>query len=145
MSSLLGDLTWFRGALSLEAAALIWTAGFGFLHLALVAQFQRQQYDLRWIASARDTERGPMTGIGGRLERGYRNFLETFPIFLALDVAALVTGRTNAWTGLGAFTYTWARIAYVPLYASGIPLIRSVAWNVAAFGIIGIFIGVIIG
>ena len=45
------------------------------------------------------------------------------------------TGRVGATADLGAALYFWARVAYVILYALGVPLIRSLAWNVAIVGI----------
>jgi uncharacterized MAPEG superfamily protein len=36
----------------------------------------------------------------------------------------------------GAQLYFWGRLAYLPLYVSGVPLVRSLAWNVATFGIV---------
>ena len=30
----------------------------------------------------------------------------------------------------------WARVAYVPLYAAGVPLVRSFVWNVATIAIV---------
>jgi len=35
---------------------------------------------------------------------------------------------------LGAIAYVGGRIAYTIFYISGIPLIRSLFWNVATFG-----------
>ncbi len=69
--------------LSTELSMLVWSSVLGIVHLLVVAQFSRQQYGLRWIGSARDEPRAPMSGVGGRLERAYRNFLETFPYFVA--------------------------------------------------------------
>jgi uncharacterized MAPEG superfamily protein len=138
-------MTLLAGSLSPEAAALVWSAGLGFAHLLVVAHFQRRQYDLRWIASARDESRPPLAGVGGRLDRAFRNYLETYPFFLALVMAALVSHRTNAWTAWGAFAYVAARIVYVPLYAAGVPLIRSLVWNVATFGCFAILVGVVVG
>ena len=37
---------------------------------------------------------------------------------------------------MGAHLYVWARVAYVPIYAAGIPLVRSLVWNVATIGIV---------
>jgi len=34
-------------------------------------------------------------------------------------------------------------LAYVPLYAIGVPLVRSVAWNVATLGIIFVLVGLV--
>ena len=137
-------LALFAGALTPEAASLVWSGGLGMIHLLVVAHFQREQYELRWIASSRDEARPPLAGVGGRLERAFRNYLETYPFFLAFVIAALLTHRTNTWTSWGAFTYVCARIIYVPLYASGIPLIRSLFWNVAAFGSLSVLIGLIL-
>ena len=39
-------------------------------------------------------------------------------------------------TEWGAQLYFWARVLYVPLYAVGLPLVRSLVWNVATLGII---------
>jgi uncharacterized MAPEG superfamily protein len=35
----------------------------------------------------------------------------------------------------GVQLYFWARALYVALYAFGVPLIRSLAWNAATIGI----------
>jgi uncharacterized MAPEG superfamily protein len=43
----------------------------------------------------------------------------------------------------GAQLYFWGRLAYVPLYAIGAPLARSVAWNVATIGIIFVLLGLV--
>ena len=55
-----------------------------------------------------------------------RNFLETFPLFVAVVVVAQLTDTHDALTEWGARFYFWARVAYVPLYAAG-PLC-SVRW-----------------
>ena len=64
------------------------------------------------------------------------NYLETFPLFAALVLAAQVAGVHNTLTKWGSFLYLGARVVYLPLYALGIPLVRSLVWNVAAVGIL---------
>ena len=32
--------------------------------------------------------------------------------------------------------YLWAHVAYVYLYAAGVPLIRSLIWNIATIGLV---------
>jgi uncharacterized MAPEG superfamily protein len=44
-----------------------------------------------------------------------------------------VHGVLTKW---GSLLYLGARVAYLPLYAVGIPLIRSLVWNVAAIGML---------
>ena len=67
--------------------------------------------------------------------RALRNFGETFPFFAAAILAAHLSGRDGSLTLWGAHLYVWARLVYLPLYAFGVPLVRSLVWNVAALGI----------
>ncbi len=59
----------------------------------------------------------------------------TIPLFAAVVLAVHVSDTHGALTVWGAYLYFWARVVYVFLYAAGVPLIRSLAWNVATFGI----------
>ena len=54
------------------------------------------QRGYRWTASSRDAEVPPLTGVAGRLERALRNFLETFPVFVAAVILVHVLGRESA-------------------------------------------------
>jgi uncharacterized MAPEG superfamily protein len=45
-----------------------------------------------------------------------------------------MVGRHNVLTESGAVLYFVARLIYLPLYAFGVPLVRSLDWNVAALG-----------
>jgi uncharacterized MAPEG superfamily protein len=62
--------------------------------------------------------------------------METFPLFAAVVLAAHVSGVHNALTVWGAQLYLIARVAYVLLYAAGVPLVRSLVWNVATVSIL---------
>lgn len=90
---------------------------------------------LPWALGPRD-EAGANTGkVGARLDRAWKNFLETFPIFA---VAILVTAHAPHNAGLsalGAQLYFWARVAYLPVYALGIPVVRTLVWTVSLVGI----------
>ena len=93
------------------------------------------QRGYRWTAGPRDEQAPPLRGVAGRLDRALRNFMETFPLFAAVVLAAHVSDTHGALTVWGAYLYFWARVVYVFLYAAGIPLIRSLVWTVAPFGI----------
>ena len=95
--------------------------------------------------SARDEKAEPLQGVAGRLERALRNFLETFPLFAAAVLAAQLTGTHGALAEWGARLYFWGRLAYVPLYAAGVPLIRSLVWNIPTLGIGLIVIALLVG
>jgi len=64
-----------------------------------------------------------------------KTFSRHFRFFAAAILAAHVTGREGVLTLWGAQLYVWARLVYLPLYAFGVPLARSLTWNVAAVGI----------
>ncbi len=83
-----------------------------------------------------------MGKVGARLERAYRNYLETFPIFAALVLIANGIGRHTATTAWGAQLYFYGRVLYVPLYAAGIPVMRSLAFTAAMAGIVVILLGI---
>jgi uncharacterized MAPEG superfamily protein len=70
---------------------------------------------------------------------------DTFPLFAAVVLAAQLTGTHNALTMWGAQLYFWARVAYVPLYAAGVPLIRSLVWNVGTIGIMLLIVALFLG
>jgi uncharacterized MAPEG superfamily protein len=80
---------------------------------------------------------GPPTGLlTGRLQRAQRNLFETLPLFAAAVLIAHIGGRESALTLWGAWIYLLARIAYVPLYAAGIPVVRTLAWAASMAGLI---------
>jgi uncharacterized MAPEG superfamily protein len=53
------------------------------------------------------------------------------------------TGRHDWMTVWGAQLYFWGRLAYLPLYAFGVFLLRSLTWNVATLGVILILLSLI--
>jgi len=100
------------------------------------------QRGYRWSASARDaTDLAPLTDVAGRLERALRNFGETFPLFLGAVLVAMSAAHCEAATSIGCRLYFWARVAYVPLYALCVPVLRSLIWNLATLGIALIVFG----
>lgn len=119
-----------------ELQMLAWAIALGLVHLMLDAGLKTSQRGLAWNASARDGEPRPLTGVAGRVNRAFSNFLETFPMFAAAVLAVVAVDRADAQTALGAQLYFWARVAYIPLYAAGIPYLRSVVWGVSLVGIL---------
>ena len=108
----------------------------GLVHIVLASHSASLQRGYRWTASARDEPVPPLTGVAGRLARALANFLETFPFFLALVVVVHINGAYDQLSKWGALLYLAGRVAYLPLYAFGVYLVRSLAWNVATGGIL---------
>jgi uncharacterized MAPEG superfamily protein len=107
----------------------------GLVQLSWAALTARQQQDLKWAAGPRD-EPMPISGVAARLDRAFWNFLETFPFFAAAILAVVLAGKTGTLSLWGAAAYVIARALYVPLYASGIPRIRTLVWLVSLIGVI---------
>ena len=122
--------------MEIELQMLAWSIVLGVVHVLVGATLMTQQRGLRWNASARDGVAAPLTGVAARVDRALRNFLETFPFFAAAVLAVVATQRSSADTALGAQLYFWARLAYVPIYAAGIPYLRTVVWAVGLWGIV---------
>lgn len=118
-----------------------WSVVLGLAQLLIAALFMVHQRGLRWALGPRDAPVASLVGIAGRLERCVRNFLETFVLFLAAIWLAHSSGHTGGVVLLGAELYFLGRVLYVPLYASGVPVVRTLAWTAATMGIVLILIG----
>jgi uncharacterized MAPEG superfamily protein len=91
-------------------------------------------------AGPRDDTRVVRSVIAGRADRAFRNLLETFPIFAALALALVITGRNGGLGVLGAQAWIVMRILYVPLYLIQIPFARSVVWFASIFALVAMLV-----
>lgn len=126
--------------MSVELKMLAWSMALGVAMILIAATCSVMQRGNKWAAGPRDEAKPPLSGLGGRLDRAMRNFLETFPIFAAAVLALALLDRHSHGTELGAQLYLCGRLAYVPLYASGVFALRSIAWGVATAGIVMLLI-----
>ncbi|HEY8004057.1 MAG TPA: MAPEG family protein [Phenylobacterium sp.] len=93
-----------------------------------------------WLLGPRD-EAKPMGAVAARLDRALRNFLETFPLFAAALLACVSIGRTGGTlTVYGAGLYVVARALYVPLYASGVAVVRTLVWTASMIGVVMVIV-----
>ena len=106
------------------------------LQVVIAAQLGNRQYGLRWAASPRDAAVEPPGVLLGRARRALANTLETYPLFAVSVLAVGLAHRFDLWSLVGAHLYLWARVAYLALYLAGVPLIRSLVWNVGLVGIL---------
>ena len=118
-----------------ELTLLAWATLLGLVHGLATGQFTTAQHGMRYGLSPRDEPR-PLTGIGGRVDRAFANYRQTFPFFAAAVLIAHVAGRHSLLTITGVQFYFWSRLAYVPLYAAGIPVARTVAYLVSLLGVV---------
>ena len=118
-----------------ELQMLLWAMALGLVHLVATVLATIAQNGLMYALNARDAQK-PLVGTMARLERSFRNFLETFPFFIAAVLMAQALNHHTAMTVLGAQLYFWARLIYIPLYVSGLPFVRTVTWSVSVVGIV---------
>jgi uncharacterized MAPEG superfamily protein len=71
--------------------------------------------------------------------------METLPLFAAAVLAATAVGRLGALTAWGAHLYFFGRLVYLPLYAAGIPRIRTLVWMVSLVGLLMVIAGIFWG
>jgi len=115
---------------TLVAATLL-----GLVHLSVASFSFKAQVGNRYTVGPRDEDIQP-TGVAARLSRAHRNFLETFALFAALVLVVHVSGRTGAVSRWGASLYIIGRVLFLPLYALGVPWLRTLSWNLATLGLV---------
>ncbi|WP_417579303.1 MAPEG family protein [Pelagibacterium sp.] len=114
-----------------------------FAQISIQAVLLTQQLGSEYNAGPRDEEK-KLTGKAGRAERMLANFLETYPAFIALALAAVVSGGSDWMTQGGAALYILGRIAYIPLYIQGVFYWRSIGFMAASLGLIVMLIGLVL-
>lgn len=88
-----------------------------------------QQLSLAYLMSARDETRS-VTGMTGRLKRALDNSIVAMTLFAPAILILVILDRTSPATLLAAQVFLIARVIYLPVYAFGIPAIRTLVWLV---------------
>ena len=107
-----------------------------FVHIFTATRFKTAQYGRKWNVGARDEELSPPSPITGRVMRAQANFEETFPIAIVALLGVVLANRTSPSTALGGWIWLGARIVYLPLYAAGIPVIRTIVFVISMVGLV---------
>ncbi len=119
-----------------ELSVLAWGCVLALLHIFLAAHLKTHQYGLKWNMGTRDGELPPPQPAVARLMRAQANFFETFPLFAAAAIIVSVAHMNNRVTAIGALVWIVARAIYLPLYALGIPYVRTIVWIASLIGIV---------
>jgi uncharacterized MAPEG superfamily protein len=123
-------------AMTTELAVLAWSVLLAIVHLWLPISAKTRLYGAKWNMSARDEPQAPAGPVAGRLERAQANFYESFPLFAAAVLVISVADLESRTTAIGAMLWLGARLVYLPLYALGIPVLRTLAWGASIAGLI---------
>ena len=105
------------------------------VHIFTATRFKTAQYGRKWNVGARDEALPPPTPVTGRTMRAQANFEETFPMAIVALIGVVLANRTSALTALGGWIWLGARVVYLPLYAAGVPVIRTIAFVISMVGL----------
>ena len=119
-----------------ELTYLALTLILALVQIFLPAGARTAEFGSKWNAGPRDETPEAKKPLTGRLERAQANLYETLPLFIGAVLIAHVAGRNGALTAWGTGLYFCGRVVYVPLYALGVPYVRSLAWLVSLIGLV---------
>ena len=105
------------------------------IHIFTATRFKTAQYGRKWNVGARDEALPPPSPMTGRTMRAQANFEETFPIAIIALIGVVLANRTSHVTALGGWMWLGARVAYLPIYAAGIPIIRTIIFIISMIGL----------
>ena len=129
--------------MSTELTLLGWTLVLALVQIFLAAGVTTRDVGLKYNLSARDKPVGGASELAGRLTRAQHNLFETLPLFAAAVLIAHVAGREGGLTLRGAQLYLGARIAYLPVYALGTPILRTVIFMISIVGLVMILLAIL--
>lgn len=125
---------------STDIQMLCWSVVLGLAQLIIATAMATKDQGVAYNISVRDQPPPPVSLLAGRFQRAFGNFRETFVYFAVAVLVVTVTSRNNSVSALGTQIYFWARLIYVPVYAAGIPVLRTVTWGASIAGLIMILL-----
>jgi uncharacterized MAPEG superfamily protein len=122
-----------------ELTLLVWATLLTLVQAVVAVQGALFQVGLPMLAGNREGM-PEIKGWAGRAARAHRNMLENLVLFAILVAVAVLAGKTNGTTLLGAQIFLWARVAYALVYLAGLPWVRTGVWAVSVVGLAMIFL-----
>jgi len=121
---------------SIEIQMLCWSVVLGLVQLVIATTMAAKDQGLPYNLTPRDLPPPPVTVVTGRLQRAFGNFRETFVYFAVSVLVVTAMAKNSPGSALGAQLYFWARVLYVPVYAAGIPVARTLVWAASIIGLV---------
>ena len=121
---------------SIEIQMLCWSVVLGLVQLVVATTLALKDQGRAYNIGSRDEVPPPVSILTGRFQRAFGNFRQTFVYFAVAVLVVTVLGKANATSALGAQIYFWTRLAYVPVYAAGIPVVRTLIWGASIAGLV---------
>lgn len=130
--------------MTFELHCLAWACVLGLAHILIAGNARTLELGFKWNMGARDEKNQDLSPLAGRLLRAQANFFETFPLFASAVLIVAVSQTYSAYSYWGCLIYLAARIIYFPLYAFGIPVIRTIIWLLSIIGILLVLVPTLI-
>ena len=121
--------------MTFELWVLLAASFWGLVHLSAASFTFKAQVGNKYSVGARDEDIKP-AGMAGRMYRAQWNFLETYPLFATCIIVVFITDSSGSFSFWGAWLYMVGRVLFLPLYAAGIPWLRTFSWNIATLGLV---------
>lgn len=121
--------------MNIELKVLAYGCILALVHVFAAAHVKTRQYGTKWNMGARDEALPPPEPIVGRLARAQANYFETFPVAVAAILIVEAAHLNNRWTAIGAVLWLAARVVYLPLYAVGVRVIRTLCFTISIAGL----------
>jgi len=86
-----------------------------------------QKLDMSQLAGNRESLPS-LTGLAGRLDRAQMNSVVAMALFAPAALLLIVTDQVTGFAVTIGWLFLLARIAYVVVYAMGIPWVRTLVW-----------------
>lgn len=131
--------------MTIELTLLAWTLVLALIQIGVTGAMRTKETGPEYNMGPRDEPGPPERPVTGRMRRAQANLFETLPLFIGAVLIAHVAGRDGTLTVWGCWMYLAARIVYVPLYAFGIPGVRSLVWLVGTAGLAMVLMAALIG
>jgi len=122
-----------------ELNLLVWAAALAVVQVLVAVMGAFNQVGLMKLVGNRE-DMPKLVGWAGRAERAHLNMVLNLGLFAVLVLVAVVAGKTNAMTLLGAQLFLWSRVAYAIIYVAGITWLRTLSWLVSVIGLLLIFL-----
>jgi len=127
-----------------ELILLGWTLVLALVQIGLAGAMRTVETGIGYNMGPRDAPAPPVRPMTARVQRAQANLFETLPLFAAAVLIAHVGSRESAETVLGCQLFLAGRLLYLPLYAFGVPVVRTIAWAVSLSGLVMIIKAILV-
>ena len=126
--------------MTLELHCLAWAVILGLAHILIAGNARTKELGAKWNMGARDEKTRELSPLTARLLRAQSNFFETFALFASAVLIVATSHTYSIYSYWGCLIYLIARIIYLPLYAYGVPVVRTIVWLISMLGLLMVLI-----